>query len=141
MERLDGVKSDTLSMVDSCCNTSGVGEIWIWGVIGIIIVLSLAFLLCIKKIYGSKGDFKRKNLKEVSLSEEIDFRNIIDGSFAAKDLYDKLKRACHPDRFAGDSAKRDLAAELSLEIARNRNNLKGLLELKNEAIKKLGINI
>ena len=55
-------------------------------------------------------------------------------------LYDELKVKCHPDRFPTDKEKNTIAENIFQEISKNKNNVKRLLELKEEASQKLNIN-
>ena len=45
----------------------------------------------------------------------VDFDNVINSSFAAKELYDKLKVKCHPDRFTDADLNKE-ATRLFQEI-------------------------
>ena len=85
------------------------------------------------------GKGKTDRFKADALKEDVDFDNVINSSFNARALYDELKVKCHPDRFVGDEVKSMVARELILNISKNRNNAKRLLELKSEAREKLNI--
>lgn len=109
----------------------------IWIVIGVIVVAVLIML-----IYKSKGLSKSKiKYKQNTIREDIDFDNIINSSFHSKELYNKLKVKCHPDRYVDNDRLNLIACELFQEITKNKTNLKRLEELKNEAIEKLNINL
>jgi len=109
---------------------------WMWlAFVEFIIIIFLLF----KKRVKSEGTAKRRFKKE-ALGQEVDFDNIIDSSFNSAHLYDELKVKCHPDRFPTDMKKNAIAVGLFQEISKNRNNIKRLLELKEEAIQKLNIN-
>jgi hypothetical protein len=69
-----------------------------------------------------------------------DFSDVFDGvSGKASNLYAKLIRKCHPDRFIGNQEKYNIATELSSKITNNKNSYSKLLELKREAEDMLGI--
>ncbi len=64
---------------------------------------------------------------------------MINSSFNSQQLYDELKKKCHPDRFPNDNDKNSIAINLFQEISENKNNSKRLLELKEIAEQKLQI--
>ena len=84
---------------------------------------------------------KKSELKQKFGNKEIDFRNVMMSSFHAKEIYDDLKKKCHPDRFVGDEQKTEIADKLFQEITKNKNNYKRLEELKQQAIEKLNISV
>ena len=111
-------------------------DLWFW--IAIIELILIILLLFVKKRNHSRNE-KFLKPKQEALKEDVDFKNILDSSFNASKLYDELKKQCHPDRYVDDARKNKAATELSLEIAKNKDNIKRLRELKEEAIIKLGI--
>lgn len=70
-----------------------------------------------------------------------DFTNFINSSFHANDLYNKLIRQCHPDRFPGQPDMANMAEELFQEASKNRTNYETLVRLKDQAEEKLRITI
>lgn len=109
---------------------------WLW--LAIIEFIIILFLL-IRSYKTSKSSPIQKFRKD-SLEQEIDFNNIINSSFNSKEIFDELKVKCHPDRFPTDKEKNITADKLFQEITRNQNNVKRLIELKEEAKQKLNIN-
>lgn len=109
---------------------------WLW--LAIIEFIIILFLL-IRRYKTSKSSSIQKFRKD-SLEQEIDFNNIINSSFNSKEIFDELKVKCHPDRFPTDKEKNITADKLFQEITRNQNNVKRLIELKEEAKQKLNIN-
>jgi hypothetical protein len=83
---------------------------------------------------------ERQRFRRESLSQEVDFNNIIKSSFHSTELYNALKVKCHPDRFPSDPETNAVATKLFQEIVRNKTNVKRLEELKIEAQQKLLIN-
>ncbi|MDR1347503.1 MAG: hypothetical protein LBJ63_03605 [Prevotellaceae bacterium] len=83
----------------------------------------------------------KEQFRQNVLAGEIDFDNIIKSSFQAKQLYDELKKKCHPDLFPNDAEKNSTANEISQAVSKNRHNYKKLLELKEQAKQQLNINI
>jgi hypothetical protein len=109
---------------------------WFWIAIaefGLIIIL----ILFRRKYTGSHS---RREFKKESINQDIDFNNIINSSFNSEALYDVLKAKCHPDRFPTDLEKNAIAENLFQEISISKTNVNRLLELKQEAEKKLSIN-
>ncbi len=109
---------------------------WMWiSILELTIILFLLF----KKNNGIKNNEKRKLKKEV-LIDDIDFDNTLESIFTSDKLYDELKVKCHPDRFPNNENLQKIADNLFQQISENKNNSKVLLELKEEAKKKLNIN-
>ena len=131
---------DSLKVAEQIISkTTGTGEPtswWMW--IAIAEFGVIAFLI-LKQKFKPK-DSARQRFRDESLNQDIDFNNIINSSFNSTQLYDKLKVKCHPDRFPIDKEKNSIAENLFQQITKNQNNVKRLLELKEEAIQKLNIN-
>lgn len=114
--------------------TSLFSNVWFW------IAVVEFLVICVLLFYSrSKSRSKKSDYKMKAKSAEIDFSNVIESAFKAKPLYHDMIRKCHPDRFPMNPEKIQIATELSLEIGKNKNNLKRLLELKKEAEEKLDI--
>jgi len=131
----DSLKVATEAMTKSS-ETGNSTNWWMWLAIaefGIIAVLILREKLKPK-------DTAKQRFKNESLKQDIDFNNIINSSFHSVQLYDELKVKCHPDRFPTDKELNNIAENLFQEITKNKNNVKRLLELKEEAKQKLNIN-
>ena len=109
---------------------------WFW--IALLELVIIILLLIERKCRTSQ---KKVLFKKQAKDADIDFANIIESSFEAKKLYNELIRKCHPDRFPMDQEKIKIATDLSLEIGKNKMNLKRLKELKQEAINQLKIKI
>jgi hypothetical protein len=109
---------------------------WMWLAIAELGVI--AFLIFKRKLKSK--DTAKQRFKNESLEQDIDFGNIINSSFNSIKLYDELKVKCHPDRFPTDKEKNILAENIFQEISKNKNNIKRLRELKEEAVQKLNIN-
>lgn len=106
-------------------------NLWLWvAIIEAAIIVALLLVIAYKKSTFHK-------LKAEILSEQPDFNNLFDSVFNAERLYKELSRICHPDRFAPDKQKMEIANELFQRVAKNRNNIKMLQELKNEITQKL----
>ena len=89
---------------------------------------------------SEKTDSKKIEIRKKVLNEgDIDFGNTIKSSFHAETLYKELMRKCHPDLFAPDEIKMRVANEITMRISKNKNDLKELEKIKEEAINKLNI--
>jgi hypothetical protein len=109
---------------------------WMWLAIAEFGII--AFLILKEQL--KPKDTAKQRFKNESLKQDIDFGNIINSSFNSIQLYDELKVKCHPDRFPTDKEKNAIAENIFQEISKNKNNVKRLLELKEEATQKLNIN-
>ena len=96
---------------------------WFWISIAEFILLLILCIRCLNRRQTNKEqkDEWRKFRKE-SLKDNVDFDNIINSSFHAAELYDRLKVICHPDRFPLDKDKNRIAENLFQEI---ENDLSG----------------
>lgn len=140
MVQLASDTSNVLLSGNSPVHTSGcfIYDFWFW--------LSIAEALLIVILLVSRLKRKPKSqmdqIKSQVMSEgEIDFSNTMMSAFHSKDLYDKLKVKCHPDRFPQDDELNAIANSLFQQIVENKKNYKKLLELKDLAEKQLNINI
>lgn len=132
----DGIKLAAQAVAKST-ETNEPTNWWMWLAIaefGLIAFLILKGKLKLKET--AKQHFKNESLKQ-----DIDFNNVIISSFHSTQLFDELKRKCHPDLFSTEKEKNIIAENIFQEITKSRNNVKRLLELKEEAIQKLNINI
>ena len=129
------VVADSLAIGSNSVCSSAEGSINWWIIISAIELLIILFLL----VKGRESE-KSRIKNEVMREGEIDFGNIVNSSFNAEKLYKELIVKCHPDRFAPDKERVALANDLSARIGKNKNDIKQLEKLKEEAIEKLNIN-
>lgn len=115
----------------------GASKLWMW--LAIIELIVICYLLFIHKKRIPKQNSKTK-FKNESLSDDIDFANIINSSFNSIQLYNEVKVKCHPDRFTTDENKNKIAESIFQEITKNKTNYNKLIELKEEAKRTLNIN-
>lgn len=134
IDLLGTVLAATSKSVGKIERPSVVFNSWFW--ISLIELLIIVLLL-IRKRSGMR--ISRQNIKKEALSHDIDFDNIINSSFHATTLYNKLKIRCHPDLFVDDADKNKIALDIFQELTKNKTNVKRLLELKSEAEIKLNI--
>jgi hypothetical protein len=111
-------------------------NLWMWVAIGEFAII-IGFILANR--FKRKPNAK-KQFKDESLAQEVDFNNIINSSFHSNELYDILKVKCHPDRFPTDTKLNEIAEKIFQEITKSKTNIKRLEELKIEAQHKLNIN-
>lgn len=113
-------------------------DFWFWvALIEFIIIAFIVFLIWKQK---TKTLSKKDKHKKEGRNSTIDFGNIINSSFNSRQLYDELKRKCHPDRFVDDKDKNEYAEKLFQEISKNQTNYDKLIELKHKAKEILNIN-
>ncbi len=130
-------QTKTSVIVQKDCGTEESISIWFW--VSVIELLVILFLLLLRKRKKTAINDKRQQFKKEAMNEKVDFNNIINSSFQAQEMYNNLKKKCHPDRFPTDSDKNKIALELFQEITKNKTNYKKLLELQEEAKTKLNI--
>ena len=146
MESTDTLRivSDSLSNVYQQAGNSDSNS-WIWiVVVSTVLILLLVIVIII---------FRRRRLKtkpvdnleilkqQVKAQGNVGFDNILNSAFNSKQLYDKLKVKCHPDRFPLDPEKNAIANDIFQRIKKNEYNVEELEKLKDEAIERLGIDI
>ena len=132
------VLTDTLQGVAGAVTTGNFQESDVWFYIAMVEFVIIFFLLLFAFRRGTTRVEKQK-LRE-SIKSDVDFQNIINSSFHAKEIYNELKVKCHPDRFIGDVEKNATANRIFQEVTKNKMNYKRLQELKKEAEESLGIN-
>jgi len=95
----------------------------------------------IKSLFTSSDRTKFKDAKAKILKDtaDIDFSGVTHDWVKNKQLYDELKKKCHPDKF--DAELNSEATSIFKLVVKNKYNYKELLRVKEEAIKILGIKI
>lgn len=135
MDTLQQTVSDTTAMVAEQAIQSGIN---LWMIIALAEFVIIVALLIVR---NSRDDKKSELKRKVMAEGNVDFQNTVNSMFNAEPLYKELIVKCHPDRFAPDEAKMAIANELSMQITKNKQNIKCLEALRQEAINKLNINI
>lgn len=140
------IVNDTLRTIEqiSTENVQNMDSInwWFWiSITEFILLLILLFRSKNRRQTHKERVDKWMTLKKEALKDNVDFDNIINSSFHAAELYDRLKVKCHPDRFPLDKTKNRIAENLFQEIEKNKNNINRLKELQQEASDKLGVNL
>jgi len=102
-----------------------------------LIILLVCFVLWKKR--KCKPELGFEKIKK-SKSEKIDMENLFDSLAYSKELYKKMTKKCHPDKFL-DIQQNRVADEIFQEITKNQRNFKKLVELKKLAETKLNITI
>lgn len=129
--------NDTIQqLTDQMQQTSSMG-INIWLIVAIVEFAVIVYLLLTKLNISNSKKAQIKN--EVMQEGSIDFRNVLNNAFNSKEIYDDLKKKCHPDRFVDDAEREAIANELFQRITQNQHNIDNLRKLREEAVRKLGI--
>lgn len=113
-------------------------RVWFWVAIVEAICITLLLLVIVSR---SKYTQAQLRFKSEAKKSEIDFDNVIASSFHANDLYNQLKKVCHPDRFTANPAIMAKADELFQQITQSKHDYKKLQELKIKAMEELHINL
>lgn len=130
------LKIDSLALAKMGEGTSqGVSSIWMW------IAIIEGFIILTGLVWNNYRKTPRCQIKSGVLQEDMDLGNIFNSAFNAEPLYKELTRMCHPDRFAPDEDKMQIADELFQLVTKNRNNIKELLKLKELVKHKLNIKL
>lgn len=103
----------------------------------LLIIIFLFFKLRKKNSNLKFGDVTKDKMRNAKKSD-IDMNNLMNSINGSKELYKKLSRSCHPDRFI-NSDKQKKAEEIFQEISKNKRDYKILTELKEKAIVELNI--
>lgn len=114
---------------------SGNNIIWIIAAI----IVSISVVLLVIRLYAKrkkKIQLKKEVLKKTANS---DFSDVTHNWEKSKQLYEILKKKCHPDKFSEDLNKE--ATRIFQLIEENKYNYKRLLSIRKEAIEKLGIEL
>lgn len=130
---------DTLQTIVKETGTSPAQSPDIWLLIALLELLIIIALLVrifhTRRRKSEKEEMKAKILKE----GDIDFGNIINSSFKAKDLYDELKKKCHPDLFSTNEELNAKATEIFALLVKNKHDYAALCQLKKRAEQELNI--
>jgi hypothetical protein len=144
MESTDSLKviSDSLNVVAQQAGTPESNR-WIWLVIvSVFVILLLIIIVLVHRRTKTKPVDNLDMLKQQAKEQgNVDFSNVINSAFNSKQLYDKLKVKCHPDRFPLNPEKNAIANDIFQRIKKNEYNVEELEKLKDEAIERLGISI
>lgn len=118
-----------LQVVDSVSANPSVGFGFdIWKIIAVVEFILIMLLIFFRK----KGNKNGMNSELLSAkSAEIDTDSMMSDIFKSKDLYEKLIRKCHPDRYLEEDM-RQIMSELSKEITQNKSNYSVLCEIKDK---------
>lgn len=113
-------------------------SVWFWIALAELLIIIFLFLRLRKKNNNLKfGDVTKDKMRDAKKSD-IDMNNLMNSINGSKELYKKLSRSCHPDRFI-NSDKQKIAEEIFQEISKNKRDFKILTELKEKAIIELNI--
>ncbi|MCH5179082.1 MAG: hypothetical protein J1F13_05295 [Prevotellaceae bacterium] len=134
---------DTLATNDNMAGTvlNNPHTLWSFNVWTIVAIVEfIALIIAVYKTRRSTLTTENRQRKRKAMAEVVDYDNIMNSAFYAPALYKQLKGKCHPDKFAKDPVKSELALEISQLVGKNKNNIKELLALKQRAIDELNVN-
>ena len=144
MENTDTLRivSDSLSNVSQQAGNSD-SHTWIWIIVASVVAIAILFvILLVHRRLKTKPVDNLEILKQQANAQgNVGFENIINSAFNSRQLYDKLKVKCHPDRFPLEPQKNAIANDIFQRIKKNEYNVEELEKLKEEAIERLGISI
>ena len=142
--------ADTLSIVSNSLNNVSQqagnydSHSWIWIIVASVVAIAILLfvIILVHRRLKTKPVDNLEILKQQAKAQgNVSFDNIINSAFNSKQLYDKLKVKCHPDRFPLDPEKNAIANDIFQRIKKNEYDVEELEKLKDEAIRRLGINI
>lgn len=107
---------------------------WIYWVGGALILGIIALAAALKRRTPQQEALKQK-LK----SGTVDFDGLMNSAFHSQELYDELKKKCHPDRFSTNPQLVQKATEIFALITKNKYNYQALAKLKERAEKELHV--
>ena len=127
--------TDSVSTINEVASdgTTINSTIWISTIIIGIVTIFLTIIFFVKK-NSKREQFKKKIINETS---NLDFKNITHDWEKSKQLYDILKKKCHPDKF--DDDLKEEATRLFQKIGKSKYNYQDLVRIKKEVTEKLGI--
>lgn len=128
----------TITDTTAHLSSTGTSPWWPYLLLAAAVLILLLIIARRLRRHPSRAAKRRADKRKLLDGTDVDFNNIINSSFAARQLYDELKVKCHPDRFL-DPALNAIATSLYQAITENRYNHKRLLELKQQAIQQLKI--
>lgn len=134
---MDSAKCAIQSMENPNCGTSTVVFIELIAIVSFIALLMIIVGVC---LYRRSDRYKLKK-KMKAKNKEVNFDGMIESAFQAKPLYDQLKGKIHPDKFATEPEKMQIATELFTSLQRNKGNYEELLRIKERAINELDITL
>ena len=129
--------NDTIHQLTGQMQQTSSTGINIWLIVAIVEFAVIVYLLLTKLNISNSKKAQIKN--EVMQEGSIDFSNVLNNAFNSKEIYDDLKKKCHPDRFVDDAEREVIANELFQRITQNQHNIDNLRKLREEAVQKLGI--
>lgn len=129
--------NDTIHQLTGQMQQTSSTGINIWLIVAIVEFAVIVYLLLTKLNMNNGKKARIKN--EVMQEGSIDFSNVLNNAFNSKEIYDDLKKKCHPDRFVDDAEREAIANELFQRITQNQHNIDNLRKLREEAVQKLGI--
>ena len=82
---------------------------------------------------------EQEEIKRKWKKGEVDFDAVINSAFHSQEMYDRLKKKCHPDRFATQPELLGKATEIFALITKHKYDYAMLCELKEKAERELNV--
>tara|TARA_Y100000589_G_C26934265_1_gene539644 strand:- start:46 stop:465 length:420 start_codon:yes stop_codon:yes gene_type:complete len=127
--------SDTIRFQsDIITQNDSQNDFWFWfAIVELIIILLLLFFKSKKSNKSNKEE-----LGEIleSKNADIDMSVLMNNINSSKELYKKLSKKYHPDRYI-DEQEKEIAEKLFQQITSNKRNFAVLQQLEKEALEKL----
>lgn len=109
-------------------------NLWLWIALAELAAIIVLLVLLRRKARGENR--LKQRFKSDAIQQEVNMEDVMGNIFQARQLYDQLKRQCHPDRFT-DPELRIKADALYQQITENKRNFTRLQELRSQAEQKL----
>lgn len=108
-----------------------------WGIMMCVTLLLVGFLIGRKSEQSLKRRSHLSKERKKAKEHEVDYDNVINSAFEARKFAKTLKTRCHPDLFADDEIKMQIAEALHQEVEEKSRNLKELQAIEQEIFRKL----
>lgn len=129
------MKTDSIKVGFS--NVAEILPVWIYIAAGVLCIVLIVWM--VSKYRHSKYYHLKKVLKNGT--KDLDFDKVINSAFHAQELYDILKKVCHPDKFATEPELCEKATEIFALLVKNKHDYGELLKLQERIRTELKINI
>ena len=114
-----------------------VSNVWFWIALIEFLIIMLSVIISIR---DKNKKWEKLKFKQGISDSNTEFIFPIGDMFRAPEMYKKLMRVCHPDRFI-DETKKNAAEELCMLIGKNQYNVTEMERLGKLAEEKLEIKI
>jgi hypothetical protein len=131
------ITQDTVSVAANSLSSPVWKSIWFWlSIIQFVMIISIIRHYQ-KKIRDLANDALGMDLHNAK-SKDINMDDLMQSIAGARELYKKLSKVCHPDRFINDE-RHPIAEDLFAEITKHQRNFKKLQELQVRAQQEMNL--